>query len=242
MIAARGTGADTDEEDAVQLPVRTYRDEEPRVAEARRRWRAMSDRLWPIALSDGESYRAATHAVGALVEALRGRARSLEELVDLEAAPSSLPGGPGSTAPQPELLAAACAVVGDELAADRARRRRAALIADAHATGRTWVELDRSATRVTEMHVASGTTLVATTDPYSGDTAFRITETVLDPVSGEPSAGARTSETTFPGEIEWEAGRERRRREITERLDRRDPDGSDSERTFPKMDTMAEDT
>ncbi|MDQ4116067.1 MAG: hypothetical protein M3235_03800, partial [Actinomycetota bacterium] len=59
--------------------------EDPRVADARRRWRAAGDRLWPVALTDGESYERAARVVGVLVDALRERTGSLDELVDLEA-------------------------------------------------------------------------------------------------------------------------------------------------------------
>lgn len=205
--------------------------EDPRVADARRRWRAAGDRLWPIALSDGGSYQLAAQVVGALVDALRERVASLDELVDLEAAPSAFLAGLGATGvratSQPELLAAACAVRGDELAAERARRLRAERIAAARADGRAWVEVDRSPTRVAEMHVATGTTIVATADPYLGDEPFRIAEMVLDTVSGEPLAGPDGDDAAFGRAADWEAERERRRREISERLDRRDPDGSD---------------
>jgi hypothetical protein len=205
--------------------------EAPRVADARRRWRAAGDRLWPVALSDGESYQRAAQVVGALVDALRDRAGSLDELVDLEAAPSAFLTGLGATgeraAAQPDLLAAACAVRGDELAADRTRRARAERIAEARADGRAWVEVDRSATRVAEMHVATGTTIVATADPYLGDEPFRISEVVLDTTSGEPLAGPDGDDLTFADAGAWEAERDRRRREIGERLDTRDPDGSD---------------
>lgn len=218
----------------VELPVwsgDTDAGEDPRVADARRRWRAAGDRLWPVALYDGDSYRLAAQIVGALVDALRQRARSLGELVDLEAAPSAFLAGLGATgervAAQPELLAAACAVRGDELAAERARRRRADRIAAARADGRSWVEVDRSATRVAEMHVATGTTIVATADPYLGDEPFRIAEMVLDPVSGEPLGGPDGDDVAFGSTAEWEAERERLRREISERLDTRDSGGSD---------------
>ncbi|TCK24425.1 hypothetical protein [Pseudonocardia endophytica] len=221
------------QEDTVQLPAAFgVTDEDPRIADARRRWRAAGDRLWPIALSDGASYELAAQAVGEIVDALREHAGSLEELVALEAAPSALLSGLGATGEravvQPELLAAACSLRGDELAAARARWRRAERIAAARADGLTWVEVDRSATRVAEMHLATGTTIVATADPYLGDEPFRISEMVLDTVSGEPLAGPDGVDTAFATTAEWEADRERRRREISERLDTRDRDGSDS--------------
>ena len=52
-----------------------------RASPRRRRWRAAGDRLWPVALSDGDSYQRAAQVVGALVDALRERTGSLEELV-----------------------------------------------------------------------------------------------------------------------------------------------------------------
>lgn len=221
----------------MELPVwsgdadRTDTGEDPRIADARRRWRAAADRLWPVALSDGEGYQRAARVVGALVDALRERAGSLEALVELDAAPSAFLAGLGAegerAVAQPELLAAACAVRGDELAAERARRRRAERIAAARADGRAWVEIDRSPTRVAEMHVATGTTIVATADPYLGDEPFRIAEMVLDRFSGDPLSGPDGEGAAYGGMAEWEAERERRRHEIAERLDTRDPDGSD---------------
>ena len=218
----------------VELPVwsgETDAAEDPRVADARRRWRAAGDRVWPVALADGDSYRLAAQVVGALVDALRERAGSLDELVDLEAAPSEFLAGLGATgervAARPELLAAACAVRGDELAAECARRRRVARIAAARADGRAWVEVDRSVTRVAEMHVPTGTTIVATADPYLGDEPFRIAEMVLDRFSGEPLSWPDDEGAAYGGAAEWEAERERRRREISARLDTRDRDGSD---------------
>ncbi len=205
--------------------------EDPRVAHARRRWRAAGDRLWPVALSDGEAYQQVAHVVGALVDALRERAGSLEELVDLEAEPAGFLAGLGTAgqraAGQPELLAAACAVRGDELTAERARGRRAERIARARTDGLVWAEVDRSPTRVVEMHVATGTAIVATADPYLGDRPFRVAEMVLDTVSGDPLAGPDGDDAAFGSVGEWEAERERRRHEISERLDTRRSDGSD---------------
>jgi hypothetical protein len=206
-------------------------DDDPLIADARRRWRAAGDRLWPVALSDGESYQLAARVVGELADALREHAGSLDELVALEAAPSAFLAGLGATgeraAVQPELLSAACALRGDELAAARTRLRRAERIAAARADGLAWVEVDRSPTRVVEMHLATGTTIVATADPYLGDEPFRISEMVLDTVSGEPLAGPDGDDAAFATTAEWEAERERRRREISGRLDTRDRDGSD---------------
>ena len=47
------------------------------------------------------------------------------------------------------------------------------------------------------MHVATGTTIVATADPYLGDEPFRIAEMVLDTASGEPLAGPDGDDATF---------------------------------------------
>ena len=87
--------------------------------------------------------------------------------------------------------------------------------------------VDRTATRIVEMHVATGTTGVATADPYLGDRPFRIAEMVLDTATGDPLAGPDGDDASFASAQDWEADRERRRREIAERLDTRGSGGSD---------------
>lgn len=205
--------------------------QDPQIAAARRRWRSAGDRIWPVAMSDGTVYRQAVEAVGALVDELRERVSSLAGLVDLEADPSSFLAGVGPAGQralgQPELLAAACAVRADELAASGERVRRSLRIADARAAGRDWVVLDESPTRTVEMHVRTGLAIVATADPYLGDDPFRIGEMVLDASTGELLAGPDGDDVGYATRVEWVAAWDRRRTEIGPRLDSSNRAGSD---------------
>lgn len=205
--------------------------QDPRVAAARRRWRAAGDRIWPVAMSDGTAYRQTVAAVGALVDELRRRTTSLEHLVGLEADPESFLADAGAAGrrarAQPELLAAACAVRADELAASAARVRRSLWISDARAAGRAWVVLEESPTRTVEMHVRTGFAVVATADPYLGDEPFRIAEMVLDASTGEPLAGPDGDDAVFATHERWVTARERLRADIATRLDSSNGAGSD---------------
>lgn len=203
----------------------------PQVAAARRRWRAAGDRIWPVAMSDGAAYRQTVEAVGQLVDALRAETGTLAELVALEAEPSAFLGRTGEAGRralgQAELLAAACAVRADELAASGERVRRSLWIADARAAGRAWVVLDESPTRTVEMHVRTGRAIVATADPYLGGDPFRLGETVLDAVTGEPLAAPAGDGATYATHADWTAAWSDLRAEIGTRLDSSNGAGSD---------------
>lgn len=205
--------------------------QDPRIAAARRRWRAAGDRIWPVAMSDGTAYRQTVEAVGELVDELRRRTAALEDLLALEADPASFLEGAGSAGQraqgQPDVLAAACAVRADELAASAARVRRSLWIADARAAGRAWVVVDESLTRTVEMHVRTGRAVVATADPYLGEEPFRIGEMVLDASTGELLAGPDGDEAAYRTREAWVAERDRRRADIATRLDSSNGAGSD---------------
>lgn len=201
--------------------------EEVALERARVRWRATGDRVWSIAVVDGEGYRRVAGLVGGLLADVRARTPTLESLLALDADPTAVldrwakaagssPMGVGA------LFEAACAVRGDELLAARARDRRIATIAAARATGERWVVLDATAApthRTVEMHLASGLALVATADPYAGSEPYGLGETVLDPATGDPLPGQGRGEISFADPEAWRAELDRRRAEIDSRLD-----------------------
>ncbi|BBG04259.1 MULTISPECIES: hypothetical protein [Pseudonocardia] len=170
------------------------------VTEARRRWQAAADRLWPMALADGERYRQLTDAVGAVLTTLREQAHSLDELLAAERTGSA----------PPDVLAAACAVRADELVAERAGRDRREAIESARETGLEWAVLVREPTRVVEVHLASGRAVVATADPYLGDPPYRVAEATVDLRTGR-FAGAADDGTPCHDVDRWLTEQERLR-------------------------------
>jgi hypothetical protein len=221
----------TDLEEAV-MDVRAGSPEEALVQRARARWRAAGDRLWSVALADGEEYRRVAELVGAVLGELRPLTPTLERLLALEAEPeavlAAMPAHAGSSpAGARSVLEAACAVRVDELLAARARDRRIVAVASARESGDAWAILEEGPTRWVEMHLASGLAVVATVDPYSGAQPYALGETVLDTVTGDPVTGHAGRELTFADPADWSAERERWRAEIDERLDGDDPMVSD---------------
>jgi hypothetical protein len=202
------------------------------VERARARWRATGDRLWSVALADGQEYRRVAELVGAVLGELRPRTPSLERLLALEAEPGEVLAAVGADAGSPTvgaraLLEAACAVRVDELLVARARDRRCMAIAVAREAGETWAVLEDGPVRSVEMHLASGLAVVATVDPYSGAEPYALGETVLDTVTGDPVTRPAGREVTFADRADWVAERERWRTEIDGRLDGDDPMVSD---------------
>ena len=109
--------------------------DDPRLAAARGRWRAAGDRVWAVAVADGEGYRRLVATLAPVLDELRRRAGTVPELLDLDEDPGPMTAGlPVEAAAalerQPALLAAACAIRVDELAgpwaAEYARMRAAA--------------------------------------------------------------------------------------------------------------------
>jgi hypothetical protein len=183
---------------------------------ARARWRATGDRVWSIAVVDGEEYRRVAGLVGGVLDRVRACTPTVDSLLALDADPTPLLGPDGDR----RVLEAALAVRGDELIAARARDRRIAAIAAARAAGETWVVLDETAgssQRTVEMHLATGLALVATADPYAGDEPYALGEVVLDAATGDPladEADDERAETVFADAAAWRAERARRRTEI----------------------------
>lgn len=226
--------------------------DDERVREARSRWGRAGDRLWPVAMVDGVSYQHAARLVGVLLTELRARVSTFDELLDLDADPSPLLAGlgdDGAAAGAPgQRLVVDCALGmrGSELAAAAERDRRTAVIAAAREAGAEWVELERPppeaalcALRSVELHLASGTALLATADPYA-EPPFALEEVVLDRHSGavaddpetgtEPGGGRGKARGrgarpgTFTDRESWLAARAHRRAEIASRLDNEDRD------------------
>lgn len=205
--------------------------------QARARWRAAEDRLFPVALVDADAYRRVLHIVSLLLDELRVSTTSLDQLLDLDTDPASLLAAlldepanriqpAGSAGGENRLtLEAAFAVRDRELAAAAERSRRAAAIASARSEGATWVDLEgsweavqRTGVRHTEMHLATGRALVATVDPYSGDGPHRLELVVLDGDTGTP-VETIDEDRVFADRAEWLTERERRRAEIASSLD-----------------------
>lgn len=199
----------------------------PSLERARARWRAAGDRVWAIAVVDGEGYRRLAELVGRVLDDVRERTATLEDLLALDADPASVldrwsaaadasPGGARAA------FEAACAVRGDELVAARAREERVATIAAARAAGQRWVVLEDvvgSTSRSVAMHLHSGLAVVATADPYAGGEPYALAETVLDTETGDPVTGRGGREVSFADATAWRAERDRRRTEIDSRLD-----------------------
>ena len=204
--------------------------EEVALDRARARWRAAGDRVWSIAVVDGEEYRRVAARVGGVLDEVRAATPTVEALLTLDADPGRVLTTAGTRA----VLDAALAVRADELVAAAARERRVAVIAAARAAGERWVVLDESAGathRSVELHLATGLALVATADPYAGDEPYALGEAVLDAATGLPAAGggrrsgAELDPSTDAGEVSfadaaaWRDARARRRAEIDSRLD-----------------------
>lgn len=190
--------------------------EEGALGAARARWRAAGDRVWSIAVVDGEEYRRLAERVGAVLDEVRAATPALEALLALDADPGPLLARAGTRA----VLDAALAMRADELVAARARDERRAAIAAARAAGERWVVLDASAGsthRTVEMHLATGLALIATADPYAGGEPYVLGEAVLDAVTGVTIADG--TETSFADAAAWRDARARRREEIDSRLD-----------------------
>lgn len=219
------------------MDVRAGRDDEAVLERARARWRATGDRVWSIAMVDGQEYRRVAGLVGAVLDEVRRRTPTLASLLALDADPSAVlerwPDDGSSPVGVRAVLEAACAVRGDELVAARAREERIAAIERARAAGERWVVLADGTgpvSRSVEMHLATGLTLVATATPYAGAEPYAIGEVVLDPTTGDPLTGHGEREVTFADRDAREAERARWRAEIDSRLDGGGPMLSDKRR------------
>ena len=199
-------------------------------AQARARWQATADRLWPIAMADPDGYRRVADLVGLVLAELRRRTATVDELLALDADPRTVlgvvPDGAAAGVGGPRvLLDAACAIRGDELHAAGARAARIGAIAAARQAGEAWVLLEDGPTRSVEMHLVTGLALVASADPYAGPKPYQLGETILDAATGDPVTGPAGRDVSFAGRAQWLAERERWRTEIAARLDVDPSDG-----------------
>jgi hypothetical protein len=214
------------EPEEAAMDVRGGRSDEAALGRARARWRAAGDRVWSIAMVDGQEYRRVAELVGAVLDEVRDRTPTLASLLALDAEPSAVLERWRDEASSPvgarAVLEAACAVRGDELVASRAREERVGAIERARAAGERWAVLDDGTgpiSRSVEMHLATGLTLVATADPYAGPEPYALGEVVLDATTGDPLTGHGEREATFADRGAWEAERAWWRAEIDSRLD-----------------------
>ena len=121
---------------------------------ARERWRSAANRLWAAALTDAEGYRRLAEGVGDRLAELRRTTATPAELLAVEERPEAA-----------LVDAAACAVRADEIEAERARVRRAALVAAARDEGRTWVVLEEGFTRSVSMRLRPASPWWRSTSP-----------------------------------------------------------------------------
>jgi hypothetical protein len=170
---------------------------------ARTRWRAAANRLWAAALTDAEGYRRLAEGVGdRLAELRRTTATPAELLAVEERSEATLVDG------------AAYAMRADEIEAEQARARRAALVAAARDEGRTWVVLEEGFTRSVSMHLPTGLALVAIDEPYRDADPHGIGEVALAAETGEVLAGGDDDPTWFATREERDAALAQRRAEI----------------------------
>jgi len=157
-------------------------DDDVALRAARMRWRAAEDRLYPGLLADPGSYqRSMTTTQGVLAE-LRRRGGGISGLLAAEAAAAEAAAAAGTddAGLPPELIVAvACGTLDRELTAEREQRRRTAAMDAARAAGQAWVVLDGpadveelTAGRAIVVHLASGTVVLATADPWGREAAY----------------------------------------------------------------------
>jgi hypothetical protein len=155
-----------------------------RIAVARARWHAAEDRLYPTLLADPTAYQRAITAVQAVVRELRRRGADVSDLVALDSAPHELIGAAcpsGIPVPADLLVAVACAMRDRELATQQAALRRDEAVAAARMAGAEWAVIDGPAAaadlvegRRVAMHIATGTLVESTVDPWAGDEPYML--------------------------------------------------------------------
>lgn len=193
---------------------------------AQGRWRTAEDKLYPMVMVDPDRFQHVLAAVRALVDELRTRAHSMQDLLDVEAAPADLlavlPPERAPMLPEELMVQAACGMRGREVAAAQERERRTAVVAEARAAGRTWAVIegperleDLIGGRQTTLHLPTGRSLIATVDPYSGDGPFHLEEAAMAvgaaPSDASPTPGRSRS---FADRVAWLSERDRWRGEI----------------------------
>jgi hypothetical protein len=187
----------------------------PGAAGPRARWRAAEDRLYPTLIANPATYQRALTQIQAVVEEVRRRGDDMPALLSVEAdadqvLASACPEGIGL--PADLLLGVACAVRDRELTARSERERLERVVADARSAGAEWAPLrgPESPAGLTEgstaaLHLATGTVLTATVDPWSGDPPYGL--------EVAPTDGAATGRT-FTDRAEWLAEYQRCRAEL----------------------------
>lgn len=83
---------------------------------ARARWRMAEERLYPLALVDAAAYEAAVSRVRVVLDELRARCATFEDLLASQDDPALLEKAAGSVPPSgADVVAAACALRGVEI-------------------------------------------------------------------------------------------------------------------------------
>lgn len=149
---------------------------------ARARWRSAEDQLYPSLLNDPTAYQRGVAAVQAVVEELRRSTDDVADLLAVDAEPHEVLAAacPSGFPISPMLLiAVACSMRDREITADQQARRRDEAVRTARAAGAAWAVLDGPAdiAELTEgrrvaVHLASGTVVETTVDPWARDEQF----------------------------------------------------------------------
>lgn len=183
---------------------------DPAAGDPRARWRAAEDRLYPTLIANRSTYQLALDQIQAVVDEVRRRGGDMAALLAVEAdaeqvLASACPEGVGL--PADLLLGVACGMRDRELATKREHTRVTQVVEDARSACAEWALLHGPASpaELTEgstarLHLASGTVLTATVDPWSGDPPFGLRTT---------PANAAATYRTFTDRAEWLAEYER---------------------------------
>ena len=185
------------------------------VDQARTKWRAAGDSLFPALVADPDSYAGAVETIGAVASAFGDRNTDLDGLVAAMGAPDQLvadlqvrvpPGVPVAL-----LVAVACGMRERDLITEQVRSDRAAAIALARDAGSHWAVLqgpERIEDLVggygggpagcTHLHLASGTELRASVDAWSRE-PFRVD--VITAAGTDPTGSSFTDREPWLAEF-----------------------------------------
>jgi hypothetical protein len=193
-------------------------------------WRSAEDRLYPMVMVIPESYERVVRLVGATTVELQLACPDMGSLV--AAAPDvagrvrrlASESGTADRLDLPLIAAAACLMRYRQLEAETSRDQRRRRIADARASGTTWVTVHEGAppsswppmpSATVEMHLASGWALeeMTTIDSSTGAAHFVLAEMQLDAETGELSS-RREAQEEFDDLHQWQAAIAERRQMI----------------------------